>query len=149
MGIQRDHAAVRGVGVFADAFATEAMAHEFGDVDPRGAGFESREFVGVELVERVDADDLDAGQRIELLWRDDGVDFLFGLFGARVAVAERVSGGLSVWLKANVVDGPAIDGYRGDAFGSLLHSQLYSRLYTFKDFLSVPAEALECCAWGV
>ena len=149
MGIQGDHAAVGGVGVFADTLATQAMAHEFGYVDPWCASVDFREFVSIELVEGVDADDLDAGQGLESFWRDDGVDFLFGFFGAWVAVAEWVSGGFSVRLEANVVYGPAVDGYGGDAFRSLLRGQLYSCSYAIEDFLGVPAEALRCGARSV
>src|SRR4029077_17824132 len=139
MGIQRDHATVRGIRVFADALAAEKVADVFGYVDPWGVRVVMGEFVGVELIERVDANDLDSREGIKRLGRERGVHLLFGFFGARIAVAERISDGWTVGLETDVVDGPAVDRDGSDAFGGLLRCQFDASFDACKDFLSVPA----------
>ena len=65
VGAKSNRAGVSGVGVLADPFAAQAIGHEFGKIDPRKRRIVVGEFVRIELVQRVNAENLNAGQRIQ------------------------------------------------------------------------------------
>src|SRR6185437_9711898 len=85
-------------------------------VKPTCAGGQMGGAVGIELVERVEACKLDAGDLVQALGGDLGVKLLLRGDGALVAIAEGRCERMVFGVEADVVDSPAIDGDRADTF---------------------------------
>src|SRR6185369_7559660 len=71
--------------------------------------------VRVELEERVDRHQLDAGRRVDLGGGDDREDTLEGAGRARVAIGDRLLDQAAGAVEEAVVDAPGVDADRSDA----------------------------------
>src|SRR5882672_7031352 len=100
----------------------------------------TRKFVPVKLVQRIDAKNLNAGQIVEFLRRQDCMHFALGSFGSRVAVAEGKRSRSSVGLQPHVVNRPTIDGDGGDTFGSEFRAESEAPENSIKNGRNIPAE---------
>ena len=118
--VELDELGVGGVGVLGHARAAPVGEQILGQVEPLLALGQAGELVGVELVDGVEGQDLDAGELAHALLAALAMGGALGRGGARVAVAEGVGEGIAGGVDADVVDGPAIDGDGADAFGGEL-----------------------------
>ena len=98
--------------------------------------------IGVELVERVEACKLDAGDLVQALGGDLCVELLLRGDGALVAIAEGRCEWMVFGVEADVVDGPAIDGDGADAFGRELGGAAKAFVDAGFDGGQRPAEAV-------
>src|SRR6185437_2212731 len=141
-GGEIDHAGVGSIRVFGEWWGSPAREHVLGQVEPARACRKIRCVVCVELVEGVEPCELDAGDLVQAFGRDFGVKLLLCRDRALIAIAEGRSERTVVGVKADVVDGPAIDGDGADTFWGKLGGATETVVDTGFDCGDGPAKAV-------
>ncbi len=142
--VELDELRVGRVGVLGNARAAPVREQILGQVHPLlGLGLgQSSELVGVELVDGIEREDLNAGQLAHALLAALAMRGALGFDGARIAIAEGIGERQAFGVHADIVDGPAIDRERADALGGDVRrtcARPSSRPLTMQ--LQVPAQA--------
>ncbi len=70
------------------------------------------------------------------------MDFSFGFFRSGIAIAEGKSDGRANVAKANVIDGPTVDGYGCDSFGGFCGALMQASDDAIENFVDIPVEAI-------
>ena len=116
-GGEVDQSRVRGVGVLGEGRGPPAREHVLRQIEPAGAAREVGSVIRAELIERVEARELNAGDLMQAGGRDFCVKFMLRGDGALIAITEGSGERFVAGVEADVVDSPAIDGNGADAFG--------------------------------
>ena len=139
--VELDELGVGGVGVLGDARAAPVGEQILGQVEPLLAFGQAGELVGVELVDGVERQDLDAGELAHALLAALAMGGALGLDGAGIAIAEGIGERIAGGVDADVVDGPAIDGDGANAFGGDFGALAHALFDAADDAVEVPAQA--------
>ena len=91
-----------------DRTPAETAENVFRQIQPARAIGQAGNVIRDELVQRVEAQHLNAGNGVEALYRKCFPELRRDFFRARIAIAERILQGLAVAVHAHIVNGPAI-----------------------------------------
>jgi len=141
LGVEIDQLGVRGVGVLGDVLAAPVGQQILGEVEPLLALGQPGQLVGVELVDGVEGEDLDAGELAHALLAEQAMGCALRLGVARVAVAEGVGQRRAVGVHAHIVHGPAVGGDGADALGGERGALAQALFQAAGDGLEVPVQA--------
>ncbi len=138
-----------GICVFGNALPAQPIRHVLRQVEPRRAGNLPCQFIRVELIQRIQAEQLNAGQRIEPRWSNNLMDFLFGFLRSFIPVAERIRTRTPILIQANIVDRPSIHANGRDSFGRGLGAKAHAAHDSIKNPADIPTEAFLRGHWAI
>jgi hypothetical protein len=132
---------VRRVRIFRNRPSAQQVRNVFGQIQPAKPCRNARSAVGVQLKQRIQADDLYSGQLVKFPARDEPAHFPHGPGGPLIPVAKRIADPLAVPAEPHIVNRPAIDSDRRDSFRGLLRTLPQARFDAGENSRDIPTQA--------
>ena len=139
--VELDQLRVGRVGVLGYARAAPVREQILRQVEPLLALGKSGQRVGVELVHRIQRQNLDAGKLSHPLLAALAMRGTLGLNGARIAIAERIGQRHARSIHSHVIDSPAIHSNGTNPLGREFSALAQSLFHAVYDAVEVPVQA--------